>query len=108
MRSKQKFALAFVLAAGFILAGHDAFSRAISTYEVTGPTMLDTRPTSDLLLAAKQKYPSPAERRCDVADKACQKRCIRLTKGEGARGLACASDCNKKWEKCRKEAPGPQ
>ena len=58
MRSKQKFALAFVLAAGFILAGHDAFSRAISTYEVTGPTMLDTRPTSDLLLAAKQKYPS--------------------------------------------------
>jgi hypothetical protein len=106
MPSKQKVALAFLLAAGFCLTSQNAFSRAVSAYEATG-TVSDTRP-ADLLLAAKQKYPSPAERRCDVADKACQKRCVRLTKGEGPRGLACASDCTKKWEKCRKEAPGPQ
>ena len=108
MPSKQKFALAFLLAAGFFLVSQDAFSKAVSAYEATGRTVLDTRPTSDLLLATKQKYPSPAERRCDVAEKTCQKRCVRTTKGESKRGFACASDCVTKWEKCRKDAPGPQ
>ena len=108
MRSKLKFTLAICLAGGFIAASHGADSRAVSADKLAGPSVVDTRATSDLVLAAKQKYPSPAERRCDVADNACQKRCKRLTKGEGPRGLACASDCTKQWEKCRKEAPGPQ
>ena len=65
MPSKQTFALAFLIAAGFLLASHDAFSRAVPAYEATERTVLDSRPASDLLLAAKQKYPSPAERRCE-------------------------------------------
>lgn len=107
MRSKLKFGIACILAAGSIVASHDAFSKAVPTYEAPGQSVQDHRSKADRL-AVKQKYPSPAERRCDVAEKGCQKKCVRTTKGEGPRGLACASDCTKKWEKCRKDAPGPQ
>ena len=57
MHNPLKVLVAFLLVAGFFLASHDAFSRAVPAYEATERTVLDTRPTSDLLLAAKQKYP---------------------------------------------------
>ena len=47
MPSKQKLALAFLIAAGFFLASHDAFSRAVPAHEATERTCwtLDLRLT---------------------------------------------------------------
>ena len=106
MRSKLKIATACLLASGFLLASHDAFSRAVPTSEAAGQRVPNQHKADRL--AVKQKYPSPAERRCDVAEKACQKRCVRTTKGTGSKGAACARDCTSQWEKCWKDAPGPQ
>lgn len=109
MTRKLRSACPCILVAGFILAGYGSFRTTAVAYDAPGPNVQQDRSIGLKSYAEKKESPkpSPAQRRCDVAENQCQKRCVRTTKGTGSKGLACAKDCVEKWSKCREDAPGP-
>lgn len=110
-----KFLFSYILVAGFALAGLGPIVTSAQAQNAAAAvaTTVDGQPgrSTDLRSLVTKKEPpkpSPAERRCQVAETACQKKCVRTTKGTGSKGAACAEDCSTKFSKCWKDAPGPQ
>lgn len=110
-----KFLFSYILVVGFALAGLSPLVTSAQALNAAAAvaTAVDGQPgrsidLRSLVTKKEPPKPSPAERRCQVAETACQKRCVRTTKGTGSKGAKCAQDCTDQFSKCWKDAPGPQ